>query len=232
MRLIRQASVLLLTLAFTLALPLQGMAQEGEAPPAEAAPEAVEEPSAAPEEVAPEAAAIEAPPAEEFVEVEYDYYPQNSFYAEGLGAGFLYSFNYERVLPVADLAVRAGFSYLGVSTTETDESGAEVSASVGFFTIPITLSWLGLRSDSGTHTFELGVGTTVIGLTASGSADIPLAGSIFASDTSISAVPHFVVGYRLQAGWFQMRAGLTPLIAFAEDVKFVPLPHMSFGFAI
>ena len=218
------------------ALMLTGsaLAQEAPAPDAEEAFEAVEAPAEA-EEVVPEDAAVpaSAPPV-----VVNDFnpvvpLPGNTIYAEGLGAGFLYSFNYERVLPL-DFAVRVGFGYLGIGATVTDEeTGATAEGNVGFFTVPITASYLGLRSDSGVHIFELGLGVTIAGLTASASADVPLAGSVFAEDSAMTAVPHFVLGYRLQLGFLQLRGGFSPLITVVDgSVGVVPLPHVSMGLSL
>jgi len=221
--------------ALMCALVISGsaIAQE-EAAPAEAAPAEVAPAEAAPEEFAP----VEAAPAPEVEVVEAEEVealssveplPQSSIFAEGLGAGFLYSFNYEHVLPM-DFAVRVGFGYIGLSGTETVDD-VETSISLGFFSIPITFSWLGLRTDSGTHMLELGLGTTVIGVTASGSVDIPLAGSLFAEGATATALPHVVLGYRLQAGWYQLRAGITPFLSIGDTVDVVILPHLSMGAA-
>jgi hypothetical protein len=78
---------------------------------------------------------------------------------------------------------------------------------------------------------ELGVGTTVIGLTASGTVDIPLAGALFGEGAVATAVPHLVIGYRLQADSFQLRAGFTPLVSIGDEVSLIPLPHLSMGAA-
>ena len=177
--------------------------------------------------VAGQAVAQEEPAPVAVAPVKAEPLPQNSIHVEGLGAGVLFSFNYERLLP-KDLAVRVGFAYIGMGGTETDpDTGTTVDVNVGLFSIPITVSWLGLRSSNNVHMLELGLGATVVGLTASASVDIPLAGSLFGAGATATALPHFVVGYRLQAGAFQFRTGFTPLIN--PDGGVVPLPHMSFG---
>ena len=68
----------------------------------------------------------------------------NSIYAEGLGAGLAYSLNYERLV-VKDLGVRAGFGYWGVGASAT-VNGQTTGASASFLTIPVTASYLGVRS--------------------------------------------------------------------------------------
>ena len=155
--------------------------------------------------------------------------PNNAVYIEGLGAGFLYGFNYERLLPY-DLALRVGFGYLGIGMSVYDaEANTTTNTNVGFFSVPITASYLGLRSDSGVHIFELGLGVTIAGLSASADVDIPLVGSLF-HESVMTAAPHLVIGYRVQLGFFQLRGGLTPLLVFVDgDVGVIPMPHLSMG---
>src|SRR5262245_7400276 len=81
----------------------------------------------------------------------------NSVNAEGLGAGLAYSINDERLI-LDELGVRAGFGYWGASASAT-VNGQTTSAGASFLTIPITVSYIGVRS--GKHSLELGGGATI-----------------------------------------------------------------------
>ena len=129
----------------------------------------------------------------------------NSIYLEGLGAGLAYSLNYERRV-IDDLGVRVGFSYLSVSSGAS-AGGASSSASSTLIGIPITASYLGVRS--GKHALELGAGATLEYASA--------AASSFGSNASGSGISPYgvaMVGYRLHpvdhAG-FQFRIGAMAL---------------------
>jgi hypothetical protein len=130
----------------------------------------------------------------------------NSIYAEGLGAGLAYSLNYERLV-VRDLGVRAGFGYWGVGASATVD-GQTTGASASFLTIPVTVSYLGVRS--GKHSLELGGGATLINTSGSGSGF-----GVSASDSALTALGTAMVGYRLHpvgnAG-FQFRVGAMALV--------------------
>ncbi|SRR5579883_1150008 len=131
----------------------------------------------------------------------------NSIFAEGLGAGLLYSINYERMV-IDDLGVRVGFSYTSFGASATAPDGTTSSASASFITIPITASYIGVRSRK--HALELGGGATIA--YASGSAS-----GVGASASGSGVLPYGVVmvGYRLHpvdhAG-FQFRVGLMALV--------------------
>ena len=130
----------------------------------------------------------------------------NSIYAEGLGAGLAYSLNYERLV-VRDLGVRAGFGYWGVGASAT-VNGQTTGASASFLTIPVTVSYLGVRS--GKHSLELGGGATLINTSGSGSGF-----GVSASESAMTALGTAMVGYRLHpvgnAG-FQFRVGAMALV--------------------
>jgi hypothetical protein len=131
----------------------------------------------------------------------------NSIYAEGLGAGLAYSINYERLV-LDELGVRAGFGYWGMGASASVNGQTEASASASFLTIPLTVSYLGVRS--GKHSLELGGGGTVIhaGGAASGF-------GMSASGSATTALGNAMVGYRLHptghAG-FQFRVGAMALM--------------------
>jgi hypothetical protein len=126
----------------------------------------------------------------------------NTIYAEGLGAGGVYSLNYERLV-IDDLAVRAGFSYISMSL-----SAGSSSASASLLTIPITASYIGVRS--GKHALELGGGAT---LTSASAAGRTLGSS--ASSSGLGAFGSAMVGYRihpLEGAGFNFRIGAAALM--------------------
>ncbi len=128
----------------------------------------------------------------------------NTLYAEGLGAGGVYSINYERLV-LNDLGIHVGFSYFSVSVTASG-GGTTSSASGSFIAIPITASYLGVSS--GNHALELGGGITIwnVSGTASGSGWAGSANGFIPIGTAI-------VGYRYQPreGGFNFRVGASPL---------------------
>jgi len=128
----------------------------------------------------------------------------NTVYAEGLGAGGMYSVNYERLV-FNDLGIHVGFSYWSVSASA---SGGGSTSTVGgsFFAIPITASYLGISS--GAHTLELGGGITIWNISASGSN-----GGFVGSASGFMPVGTLIAGYRYQprAGGFNFRVGASPL---------------------
>src|SRR5689334_9560297 len=115
-------------------------------------------------------------------------FAENTIYAEGLGAGLVYSLNYERMV-AESVGVRAGFSYMsfGASATVGNETS---SASATFMTFPITASYLGIRS--GKHALELGGGATLI--SASGTAS---GVGVSSSGSGFGALGDLLVGYRI-----------------------------------
>jgi hypothetical protein len=129
----------------------------------------------------------------------------NSIYAEGLGAGIVYSLNYERMV-LDDLAVRGGFGYLSMGATAT-ANGETIGASASWLNIPITVSYTGVRA--GKHALELGGGTT---LTYASGAASGVGRSTSAS--GMSALGTAMVGYRIHpvdGAGFNFRIGAMAL---------------------
>lgn len=125
----------------------------------------------------------------------------NSIYAELLGAGLVYSVNYERLV-LEDLGVHAGLSYIGVSATAGTSEGTAKS-SVTFMTIPVGFSYLGIGSKH--HMLELGgnLSFLYIGGSASGF-------GVSSSGSGMLVLPNALVGYRLHpvdGAGFQFRVG-------------------------
>jgi len=152
----------------------------------------------------------------------------NSVYGEGLGAGLLYSVNYERVV-IDDLAVRAGFAYWSMSA-----SAGGASSSASYMMFPITVSYLGVRSRN--KMLELGGGMTIsnasgaasgFGASASGAGIVPLGTAL--------------IGYRLhpvEGSGFNFRVGAMAMagkgLSFSadhnpEDFGIIPWGYISFG---
>jgi hypothetical protein len=155
----------------------------------------------------------------------------NSVFAEGLGAGLAYSINYERLI-LDDVGVRAGFGYWGSSASAT-VNGQTMSAGASFLTIPVTVSYIGLRSHK--HSLELGGGATLIKTSGSGNGF-----GVSASESAMSALGTAMVGYRLQptghAG-FQFRVGAMALVGKGlgfsavdpEKIGVLPWLYLSLG---
>lgn len=142
----------------------------------------------------------------------------NAIYLDLLGAGGLYSVNYDRAF--GDLAVRAGFSYFSV----TAASGTQ-SATATLITVPLTASYIGIGSK--THIFELGGGMTMMFLGAG--ADGFYGGSEADANASvILPVGTVLAGYRLQPknGGFMFRIGASPLFGPGGTL---PWGYLSFG---
>lgn len=158
---------------------------------------------------------------------------ENSVFAEGLGAGVLYSINYEHRV-IDDLGVRVGFSYMSFGASSTSSSGTS-SASANFLTFPVTASYLGIRG--GKHALELGGGLTMTYASAAASG---VGGS--ASASGVSAFGDLLVGYRLHpvgGAGFQFRVGIMALVgrgfSLSSDAKdptalgVLPWGYISFG---
>lgn len=125
----------------------------------------------------------------------------NSIFAEGLGAGLLYSVNYERLV-IDDLGVRVGLSYMSFSASVATTAGS-ASSSATFITIPVTVSYLGVGSKH--HMLELGGGMSFLyaGGTASGF-------GVSSSGSGMTVLPELLVGYRLHpvdGAGFMFRVG-------------------------
>jgi hypothetical protein len=142
----------------------------------------------------------------------------NTLYAELGGAGFVYSVDYDHTF--GNVAARIGFSYLSISGSD----GMGNSASVYFLAIPISLSYIGIRS--GSHIFEVGGGATIVQVGAGANSFGVSNDSATASATAV--VAHGIVGYRYQPldGGFFFRGGFAPLIGKST---FFPIPYLSFG---
>ena len=144
----------------------------------------------------------------------------NNVYVEGLGAGGLYSVNYERV--IGDFAPRVGFSYVSISESAT-AGGMTASASATIMTFPITVSYLGIGSLN--HIFEVGAGATILSASGSGGFNRDSA-----SGSGMGAWPLVLAGYRYQPadGGFFFKGGLDFLIA-GGILPVLPLPHVALG---
>jgi hypothetical protein len=152
----------------------------------------------------------------------------NTIYVEGFGGGLWWSLNYERLV-LQDLAVRAGFGYIGLEGFDPDGS----SASVGFFSIPISVSYLGLGGTS--HMFEVGAGLTIAGYTGS-----VRSGLSTSSGSGATAFGQVFGGYRYHpsghAG-FNFRAGVLALLGRGlgftgsdpDSIGALPWPYVSGG---
>ena len=155
----------------------------------------------------------------------------NSVYAEGLGAAFAYSINYERMF-LDQLGVRVGVSYLSIGSG-VSAGGTSASASATYLFVPITASYVGIRS--GKSALELGGGVTLLYTSAAGN------GAGFAASSSgVVPIGVLMAGYRLQpvdhAG-FMFRAGVEALAANGlslsnpepNKIGFLPWPYVSLG---
>ncbi len=152
---------------------------------------------------------------------------QNTIYAEGLGAGLLYSINYERRV-IDELGIRAGFGYTSFSA-----SAGTASSKSTWLTVPITVSYLGLHSKKAT--FEAGGGTTLSYWSGAASSGLSRA-------EGSGLTPYVVafVGYRLhpvKAG-FNFRIGAMAIggkgVSFSGDKPpnefgFIPWGYISLG---
>lgn len=145
----------------------------------------------------------------------------NSVFVEGLGAGFFYSLNYERIV-FDDFGLRVGAEYAPLQSTW---SAFERYA----FSFPLTLNYLGVSS--GSHALELGAGMSL---------SYSKGESLLATKPGFEIFGIGVAGYRFQSvkGGFQLRAGLTTL--FGNDVSYkfesdkrniLVWPHLSLGWA-
>lgn len=151
----------------------------------------------------------------------------NSVNFELLGAGILYSINYERLV-LEELGVRVGLMYMSVSA-----SAGTSSASVTNMIFPLEVSYLGVGSPH--HMLELGGGASLAYTSGSASS---LGRS--SSGSGIALLPNVLVGYRLHpvdGAGFQFRIGMQVFggkgLGFdVEDpTKFgiLPWPYLSLG---
>lgn len=152
----------------------------------------------------------------------------NTVYVEGFGGGLWWSLNYERLV-LEDLAIRAGFGYVGLEGIDSDGS----SVSVGFISIPLSVSYLGLGSTR--HMFEVGAGAMIIGFTGT-----VRSGLSTSSGSGAGAFGQVFGGYRYhpsgRAG-FNFRAGVLAIIGRGlslsssdpNAVGALPWPYISAG---
>lgn len=154
---------------------------------------------------------------------------KNAIYLDLLGPGLFYSINYDRVI-VDDVSARIGFSYFSVGASATDASGAATaSAEFSYWAVPITVSYLGIGSD--THMLELGGGASIISFSGSGlleSDDAAVGGGTSVTTGALTAM----AGYRRQPadGGFVFRIGASPVKTFGVP-GILPWGYMSLGAA-
>lgn len=141
-----------------------------------------------------------------------DYHPRkanNLVYLEALGPGLFYSVNYERMFD--NLSARVGIGYF--SHIESEER-------VSFLTIPITASYLGIRSNQ--HIFEMGAGATVVHATAGASTFVETGTS-----SLTTLLPTVLAGYRYQLDpGFVLKVGGS---AMFNRSKVLPWPYLAAG---
>jgi hypothetical protein len=149
----------------------------------------------------------------------------NAFYAEILGAGGIYSLNYDRLFS-EHVGMRLGMSYVyyGASASVGDTT---LGGSSHLFTFPLDVNFF---VGPGDHKLELGGGATLLYATATvagGSAAISGA----ASGQGFTAMGNAVIGYRYapQDGGFMFRVGFTPLIG-GSPVRFYAWAGVSAGY--
>ena len=136
---------------------------------------------------------------------------RNQFYLELLGNGFIYSFNYERLLS-DNFTVRGGLGiFPGIITDEF------------FFSFPLTASYL---LGGGSSKFEVGLGSTFFIFADPGAIN-------FSSNNKSYLVLTGILGYR----YFRSRDGFTFRITFTpfyhpelSPSKFIPFGGISFGY--
>lgn len=132
---------------------------------------------------------------------------RNAVYVELLGAGLLYSVNYDRHL-IGRWHLRGGYSTLGSSFTFGDDDRAHL--------VPVQLAFV---SDT-EGALELGAGATLL-----------LDGTN--SDWSDTVLASFTIGYRNQPReqGFLFRIGFTPFVGYADRLIAAPGGGISFGYA-
>jgi hypothetical protein len=186
------------------------------------------QPSAPPATPAPAAAppAAEAPAPPLPVDAEEERTANNALYLEGLGPGLLYSIDYDRTF--GDFAGRVGFGYLSVSVSSGSSNGTtQATSSASIFTIPITLSYLGVGTKR--NMLELGLGATILHAGA-GATTIDANSSSSANASATVVLPVAIVGYRYQPphGGFLFRGGLSPIFA-GSALPVLPWPYVALG---
>jgi hypothetical protein len=148
----------------------------------------------------------------------------NAIYVEGLGPALFYSINYDRSF--GDFAARIGFGYVSVSATSSS-GDTQQTASASFFSVPITVSYLGIGSKR--NMLELGAGATIFHVGA-GASGFDTSSSSSANGSATFVLPVGMVGYRLQppGGGFVLRAGISPVFA-GSSIPVLPWPYLALG---
>jgi hypothetical protein len=129
---------------------------------------------------------------------------RNGLYVELGGAGAFYSLNYERFVH-DDVSLRFGASHVSFRETSTGTWPAAGKSSLTL--VPLTASYLGLRS--GSHALELGGGAVIANIAGDGSTDF----DVFGSGSGV--VGTGILGYRLAplGAGFCFRVAYTPFVA-------------------
>jgi hypothetical protein len=152
---------------------------------------------------------------------------KNAVFLEGLGPGLLYSINYERLV-LDEMAVRLGFSYWSV-TASASSGQTTATASASFWTVPVTVAYVGLRG------LEAGGGLTLVHASGSGSTV-----GASASGAGFAPLATANVGYRLHpvsGAGFQFRIGALAMIgqglslsaSSPDSIGVLPWVYLSLG---
>jgi hypothetical protein len=151
---------------------------------------------------------------------------KNAIYVDLLGPGLFYSINYDRML-TEDLSARIGFSYLSFGASAGD-STASASAEFSYWAVPITVSYLGIGSDS--NMLEVGGGPVIMNVKGSGVVETDETASGAEASATLFAMTG-MVGYRHQPadGGFGFRIGASPVMVF--DAGLLPWGYLSLGAA-
>jgi hypothetical protein len=153
---------------------------------------------------------------------------KNAIYVDLLGPGLFYSINYDRML-TDDLSARIGFSYLSFGASAGDGTGAgSASAEFSYWAVPITVSYLGIGSDS--NMLEVGGGPVIMNIKGSGVVETDETASGAEASATVFAMTG-MVGYRHQPadGGFVFRVGASPVMVF--DAGLLPWGYLSLGAA-
>ena len=152
---------------------------------------------------------------------------KNAIYLDLAGPGLFYSINYDRVI-VDDVSARIGFSYLSIGASADSGSGSTASAEFSYIAIPITVSYLGLGSES--NMFEVGGGGVILNVKGSGIVESSEASTdVNGSFTTLGLTA--LAGYRHQPpdGGFVFRIGASPVKPLGAPL--LPWGYMSLGAA-
>lgn len=153
---------------------------------------------------------------------------KNAIYVDLLGPGLFYSINYDRML-TEDLSARIGFSYLSFGASAGDGTGtASASAEFAYWAVPLTVSYLGIGSDS--NMLEVGGGPVIMNIKGSGVVETDETASGAEASATVFAMTG-MLGYRHQPadGGFVFRVGASPVMAFGAG--FLPWGYLSLGAA-